>query len=483
MEAGLPADLPRLTRDRPAPPAGVVHLGVGAFFKAFGAIWLEDAMAASGGNWGVVGVSLRRPDERDKLAPQDYAYQAVELGPEGRQVRKVQVLRDVLVAPEDPEAVLSAMADPAIRIVSLTVTEKGYTHSPATGRLDFAHPDVVHDLEHPEAPRSTIGFLVRALDRRRQTGIRPFTVLCCDNLPSNGRMLRGLVLEFAERVDPALAAWIAAEARFPSTMVDRIVPATTSADIERLAKEMGQHDEGPVFHEPFRQWAIEDDFVDGVRPDFGAVGAQLTSEVEPFELMKLRCLNGTHSALAYLGYLSGRETVAEAVADPILAAFIERLWQTEIEPSLVPPEGVDLSAYTAALRTRYANPAIRHRTWQIAMDGSQKLPQRILGTVADNLAAERPVTCLAAVVAAWMHYVGGTDEAGRAIDVRDPLADRLRALSEGARSAEARADALLSMREIFPETLATDPRFRDQVADSLASLENRGARSTLEAYL
>nr|WP_246045515.1 mannitol dehydrogenase family protein [Rubellimicrobium roseum] len=476
----MPADLPRLTRDRPAPPAGVVHLGVGAFFKAFGAIWLEDAMAASGGAWGVIGVSLRRPDERDKLAPQGYAYQAVELGPEGRQIRKVQVLRDILVAPEDPQAVLAAMVDPEIRIVSLTVTEKGYTHSPATGRLDVAHPDVVHDLGRADAPRSAIGFLVRALDRRRQTGMRPFTVLCCDNLPANGRMLRGLVLEFAERVDPALAAWIAAEVRFPSTMVDRIVPATTPADIERLAEETGLRDEGAVFHEPFRQWAVEDDFIDGARPDFGVVGAQLTSEVEPFELMKLRCLNGTHSALAYLGYLSGHETVADAVADPVLAAFIERLWRAEIVPSLAPPEGMDLSSYTDALRTRYANPAIRHRTWQIAMDGSQKLPQRILGTVADNLAAGRPVTGLATVVAAWMRYVGGTDGAGRPIDVRDPLADRLRALSDGAGDAEARADALLSVREVFPEALAADPRFRASVARSLGSIEVRGARSTLE---
>ena len=476
----MPADLPRLTRDQPAPPAGVVHLGVGAFFKSFGAVWLEDAMAASGGAWGVVGVSLRRPYERDKLALQGYAYQAVELGPEERCIRKVQILRDILVAPEDPGAVLTAMTDPAIHIVSLTVTEKGYTHSPATGRLDFAHPDVVHDLERPEAPRSAVGFLVRALDLRRKAGTRPFTVLCCDNLPSNGRMLRGLVLEFAEKVAPGLAAWIEDEGRFPSTMVDRIVPATTPGDIQGLAEETGLWDEGAVLHEPFRQWAIEDDFVDGIRPDFGSVGAQLTAEVEPFELMKLRCLNGTHSALAYLGYLSGYETVAQAIADPVLAAFVDRLWRTEIVPSLAPPEGVDLLAYTAALRTRYANPAIRHRTWQIAMDGSQKLPQRILGTVCDNLSAGRPVIGLATVVAAWMRYVGGTDEAGRSIDVRDPLADRLRALSDGAGDPEARLSALLSVREVFPESLAADPRFRDPVARALASLEARGARSTLE---
>lgn len=477
----MPAERARLARDRPAPPAGVVHLGVGAFFKAFGAIWLEDAIAASGGEWGVVGVSLRRSDERDKLGPQGYAYQAVELGSGARHVRKVQILRDVLVAPEDPEAVLATMADPAIRIVSLTVTEKGYTHSPATGRLDLTHPDIVHDLSGSGGPRSALGFLVGALDRRRRAGARPFTVLCCDNLPANGRMLRGLALEFAGQVDPDLAAWIAAEGRFPSTMVDRIVPATTPADIERLADETGLHDDAPVVHEPFRQWAIEDDFVDGDRPDFGAVGAQLTSDVEPFELMKLRCLNGTHSALAYLGYLSGHETVADSIADPVLARFVERLWRTEIVPSLVAPSGVDLPAYTEALKARYANSAIQHRTWQIAMDGSQKLPQRILGTVADNLSAGRPVEGLAAVVAAWMRYVGGTDEGGQPIDVRDPMADRLRTLSMNADAPEARAAALLSVREIFPEAVAEDPRFRDSVMRILAALEARGARATLDA--
>ena len=321
------------------------------------------------------------------------------------------------------------MGDPKIRIVSLTVTEKGYCHDPATGRLNRAHPDIVHDLAHPDAPRSAPGFLVRALARRRAAGVAPFTVLCCDNLPDNGAMVRGVVLELAGLVDPALADWIAEEGAFPSTMVDRIVPATKPEDIKHVAELTGSLDLSPVLHEPFRQWVVEDRFVGDARPDLGVVGVQLVQEVRPFELMKLRMLNGTHSSLAYLGYLAGHETIAETIADPVFADLCRHLWRAEIIPTLAPPEGEDLDRYAAALLERYANPAIRHRTWQIAMDGSQKLPQRILGTLADNRAAGRPSPGLTLAVAAWMRYVGGIDERGQPIDVRDPLAARLEALS------------------------------------------------------
>ena len=348
-------------------------------------------MRAAGGDWGIVGVSLVRPDQRDRLAPQGFAYTALELGPDGETPQVVDVVEDVLVAPEDPEAVVARMADPAVRIVSLTVTEKGYCHDPATGRLNRAHPDIVHDLANPAAPRSAPGFLVRALDRRRAAGAAPFTVLTCDNLPDNGAMARGVVLELGRLVDPALADWIAAEGAFPSTMVDRIVPATKPEDIERVAALTGRLDLSPVLHEPFRQWVVEDHFVGGARPDLGAVGVQLVEDVRPFELMKLRMLNGTHSSLAYLGYLAGHETIADTVADPVFAGFVRRLWTREIIPTLAPPPGEDLGRYADALFARYSNPAIRHRTWQIAMDGSQKLPQRILGTLADNRAAGRPI--------------------------------------------------------------------------------------------
>ena len=322
---------------------------------------------------------------------------------------------------------------------------------------------------------------MRALARRRTAGIKPFTVLTCDNLPHNGAMLRGLVLELAERIDPTLSGWIAAEGRFPSTMVDRIVPATSPADLDHVARLIGCRDESPVLHEPFRQWVIEDDFVDGDRPDLAACGAELVADVAPYELMKLRCLNGTHSSLAYLGYLAGFETIAETVADPAFSAFLDHLWAEEILPGLTPPPGVDLAAYAARLKERYANPAIRHRTWQIAMDGSQKLPQRILGQLEEGLAAGRPMSGLILAVAAWITYVGGTDLSGKPIDVRDPMADRLSDLAGAADGSAAKVAALLGLREIFPASLAGSTAFRARLTEAHAGLAERGARAMVEA--
>lgn len=475
----MPADLPRLTRpEGPRPGVGIVHLGLGAFFRAHGALYVAEAMAASGGDWGIVGVSLVRPDQRDRLAPQGFAYTALELGPEGETAQVVDVIEGVLVAPENPEAVIAAMADPGVRIVSLTVTEKGYCHDPATGRLNRSHPDIVHDRANPATPRSAPGFLVAALARRRAAGVAPFTVLCCDNLPDNGLTVKGVVLELAALTDPGLADWIAAEGAFPCTMVNRIVPATRPEDIARVAELTGRLDESPVVHEPFRQWVVEDHFVGGARPDFGAVGVQLARDVRAFELMKLRMLNGTHSALAYLGYLAGDETIAETVADPAFAGFARRLWRDEIIPTLETPEGEDLGAYAEALLARYANPGIRHRTWQIAMDGSQKLPQRILGTLADNAAAGRPSPGLVLAVAAWMRYVGGMDESGDAIDVKDPLAARLRALSDGAATPEDKVTALLSVAEVFPAGFSA---LQAELASAYAGLVAQGARASVEA--
>ena len=435
-------------------------------------------MDASGGDWGILGVSLQRPDVRDALAPQGGLYTALELGPQGETARLVTSVAGVLFAPEDPAAVLAAMADPGVRIVSLTVTEKGYCHEPATGRLNPAHPDIAHDLTHL-LPRSAPGFLVRALALRRKAGVRPFTVLSCDNLPGNGRLLRGLTLDLARRTDPALAGWIAAEGRFPSTMVDRIVPATTAQVVARVRALTGHTDAAPVQHEPFRQWVIEDDFVDSARPDLAAAGAEMVADVTAHELMKLRMLNGTHSALAYLGYLAGHQTIADTVADPVFAALVRRLWRDEIIPAVEPPPGVDLHAYADRLFHRYANPGIRHRTWQIAMDGSQKLPPRILGTLADTLAQGRDCPGLLLAVAAWMRYVGGVDEGGAPIDVRDPLLARIRAAQKGAQTPAETVAALLSLREVFPEPLAR--ALGPRITAAYVALLEQGARRTAEA--
>jgi len=472
MEAGLPVE--PLMRTAPPARVGIVHLGLGAFFRAHGAIYVQEAMEVSGGDWGILGVSLQSPDMRDRLMPQGGTYLAVEMAPGGERAVHVQSVQGVLVAREDPAAVLAAMADPGVRIVSLTVTEKGYCHQPATGRLNPDHPDITHDLANP-LPRSAPGFLVRALAARRAAGLAPFTVLCCDNLPENGTVVRGVVLDLARRIDPALADWIADLGRFPSTMVDRIVPATKPEDIARVAALTDRADAAPVLHEPFRQWVVEDDFVGGDRPDLGAVGAQLVQDVTPFEHMKLRMLNGTHSSLAYLGYLAGHETIADTVADPALAAYVRRLWTAEVIPALTAPPGVDLITYAGQLFDRYANPAIRHRTWQIAMDGSQKLPQRILGTLAANLDARRGSPGLILAVAAWMVYVRGTDLMGQPIDVRDPMADALRA----AATAPDPVAALLAVRAVFPEMLAE--RLEAPLRTAFAALLEKGVSGALAA--
>ena len=468
----------RLMRKRQAPETGIVHLGLGAFFRSFGALMIEEAMDMAGGDWGIVGVSLKSPGIRDRLKPQGNAYTAVEVGPKGQKIRAVEVLSDVYFAPEDPGALLAQLADSDVKIVSLTVTEKGYCHIPGTGTLNLDHPDVRHDIENPH-PQGAIGYLVRALEMRRAAGLRPFTVLSCDNLPDNGRIAHNVVVGLAEAIDPGLANWIAAEARFPTTMIDRIVPATTPQDIDNLTAQTGYMDLAPVFHEPFRQWVIEDDFVDGIRPAVNLVsGVQLVADVAPFELMKVRMLNGTHSALAYLGYLAGYETIAETVNDPVFRDFARKLWSREIIPTLTAPKGVNLHDYADQLLDRYSNPAIRHRTWQIAMDGSQKLPQRILGTISYNLAVGRSCPGLILAVAAWMRYVGGVDENGALIEVKDPLANRLRHLSDSAKDAHGKVEKILSVEEVFGSNLGN--LVQSDVSKAFDKLRRHGARTSCQ---
>jgi len=478
--------LPRITRSAAPPAAGMVHLGPGAFFRAFIAPYTDEAMgagSANGEDWGIIAVSLKSPTAREALVPQGCVYTALERGPEGDTLRQVEAITDVLVAPEDPRAVLDVLTQPEIRIVSLTVTEKGYCHNPRNGSLRTDHPDIAHDIATNDSPRTALGFLVQALSRRREAGIPPFTVLCCDNLPANGVMLRQLVTELAGQRDSAgtsngLANWIETHVAFPSTMVDRITPATTAADLENFATISGSYDSALVIHEPFRQWVIEDDFPQG-RPAWHLAGAQMVADVERHELMKIRCLNGTHSALAYLGYLAGHETISDAVADTAFKRLCERLWQDEILPTVPQPEGEDLPAYCAALMSRYCNPAIQHRTWQIAMDGSQKLPQRILGTLRDNLASGRMPRGLCLVIASWIRYVAGTDEAGQEIDVRDPMADHLKLAATSADPVK----ALLSIEAIFGPDLAGNADVVAAIQSAYRQLSDEGAAKTVMAYL
>lgn len=434
----------RPKRTAPRRIAGVVHLGLGAFFRAHGAVYLQESMAKSGGDWGVVGVSLRSPAVRDRLAGQDSVYTSVELSQAGLGLEKIDTVQEVLVAPEDPEAVLQTMAADTTRIVSLTITEKGYCRGPNGAYVDFSHPDIQHDLTSVQ-PKSAPGFLVRALQRRWQQDRRPFTVLSLDNLPANGHVTRQIVIELATRMDERLGQWIASEGRFPSTMVDRIVPATTEALVERVQQETGIFDPALVAHEPFRQWVVEDDFVDGIRPDLATAGVLMVSDVSPFEAMKLRMLNGTHSALAYIGSLAGHETVADAIGDAAIAGFIDGLWFDEIAPSLSAPPGVDLGDYSMLLKSRYQNPEIRHLLKQIASDGSEKLPQRILDPLFENRAAGRPHGRLLMVVAAWFRFIQKASGTG----LNDPLESQIAAAVQRAGSDAELTKALLGLTSVF----------------------------------
>ena len=385
----------------------------------------------------------------------------------------------VLAAPEDPGALLDALCAPTVAIVSLTVTEKAYCRDPASGALDEAHPDILHDLAHPHAPRSALGWLAAAIARRRTDGLPSFTVLCCDNLPANGRTLHRLLARFARLRSPGLGAFVEQEVACPDTVVDRIVPATTPEDRTRVAAALGLRDAWPVIAEPFSQWVIADRFPAG-RPAWEDAGAMLVADVAPFEAMKLRLLNASHSALAYLGCLAGVETVADAMRDPGLAGFAARVMDDAV-PTLAVPPGTDVAGYKRALLERFRNPALRHRTAQIATDGSQKLPQRVLDTMRDRLALGLPIDVHALVVAGWMRCVTGVDEHGQRLDVHDPAAPDLAAAVQAAGPvADRLAPALLDMRPVFG-ALGQDPRVRTAVTAALARLYALGVRRAVLA--
>ncbi len=483
------ASLQSISYNRDACAVGIVHLGIGAFHRAHQAVYTDDVLALSGGDWRILGVSLRSAGVRDQLNTQQGLYTLVEMDKAGTQYRLVGAISEVLVAPENPQAVLGAMVAESCRIVSLTITEKGYCHDPATGRLNKQHPDILHDLAQPDAPKSALGFIVEALRRRMQNNGSAPTVLCCDNLPSNGATLKQLVIEYACERDPALADWIDTQVPFPNTMVDRIVPATRPDDIEQLQKACGYQDLGMVKAERFSQWVIEDDFACG-RPEWDKVGATLVTDVEPYELAKLRMLNGTHSALAYLGFLAGYEYVHEVVGNRDFYRFLRQLMVEEIAPTLVAPQGLDLTVYTDDLLERFANPSLMHRTYQIAMDGSQKLPQRLLGTLRDRLAADEGIERLSLAIAGWIRYVMAFDERGGDIAVQDPLAEvfqRIASDSYDAQDNMYRIDDLvngfLSVVEVFGTELRQNSQFKARLTYWLGHLLANGAATTMKIFL
>lgn len=475
-------DLPRLSEAtlarlgatvarRPDATIGIVHLGIGAFHRAHQAVYTDEAMAGEGtGRWGILGVTQRSRAVVDQLAPQDGLYGVLELAEEGTSAHVVGSVHEVVSAVDEPGRVLSAIADPAVGVVSMTVTEKGYRRA-ADGHLDRRDAGVLADLERRDAPVTAIGQLVRGLQRRAAHGA-PLTVLSCDNLVGNGAVVADLVDDFCAALPAAegepLRDWVVAAVRFPSSMVDRIVPATTERHRARAAELLGVRDEGLVVAEPFRQWVIEDAFA-GPVPAWDRAGATLTADVAPYEAMKLRLLNATHSLLAYAGGLAGYETIADAVRDDGLAAAAAALMSEDVLPTLHRPDGVDLADYQRSVLHRFANPALGHRTAQVAMDGSVKLPMRLLGTLRDRLRAGAEPRWAAFTLAAWMAYVAaGRDAHGRPLPLDDPLADRLRAAAAGP-PAEL-AGRMLEVPEVFDPELRDSAVLRDLLDDHLARL-------------
>ncbi|BCB85570.1 mannitol dehydrogenase family protein [Phytohabitans suffuscus] len=480
---GTLRQIPVESRPRVRPgtvPAGIVHLGLGAFHRAHQAVYTEAAVAEAGGDWGIIGVAPRSTDVIGRLAEQDNLFSVTSLSNDEARTRVVGAFSGVCHAASDPMAVVARLADPAIRVVTLTVTEKAYQMDPATGRLR-PDPAVAADLVGDGPPATVPGLLVRGLISRARAGAGPIALVSCDNLPSNGKRLRGLVTQALAYggTDAALVEWVRDNVTFPGTMVDRIVPATTAETLATAERVLGVSDRAAVAAEPYQQWVIEDDFPAG-RPAWERAGAVLTGDASPWERLKLRSLNGVHSAIAYLGALAGRETIAEALEIPGMSSMLRRFVAEDVAGSFVPPDGVSVVEYGDSVLERFANAAIRHRTIQVAMDGSQKLPQRVLHTIADRRAAGASPRWGALVLAAWMRFVQGESDAGQPLPLDDPLAGRIRAaLAEGKSTPEGVVDALFGLSEVFPAELAGDATVRELVAGWLGALERHGVEPLL----
>jgi fructuronate reductase len=489
----VPAEF-RPELDPRALTVGIVHLGIGAFHRAHAAVYTERAsVAAAESRWGICGVSERGPHAAVTLTEQDGLYSVAIAGGAGAggdgssssPLRVMASLREALFAQASPSAVVERIADPATSIVSLTVTEKGYRHDPSTGRLRGDDAEVAADAGG-RPPVTVVGQLARGLEARRRVDAGPVTVLSCDNLPSNGSLLAGLVRDLmgwpGGAFDDGLEEWIAECVRFPCSMVDRIVPGTTAAVRAAVAERLGVLDEAAVTAEPFSQWVLEDDFA-GERPAWERAGVEIVGDVAPYETLKLRVLNGTHSAIAYFGVLAGVETIAEALALHGLAEFVLEMIDLEVGPTLVLPRGVSLARYRDQVLERFANAELHYRCSQVASDGSQKLGQRLLAVIRWNLANGTSPRRATLVVAAWISSLLRTsDDRDRPLEVSDPLADRLRALVGEASNASVVAARVLGLREVFGDELAGDEAFHALLAEQLRALEARRTTALLASF-
>jgi len=476
----LKAGIRRLNYDRSQLNSRIVHLGFGAFHRAHQALFTDEMLAKTNSDWGIFEVNLFGGEELIRqLREQDHLYTVTEKGATDTVVKMIGSVTGSLHPTFDGgDAVLEKMAEEQVAIVSMTITEKGYCADHSTGELDQNNPLIRHDVAEPRAPQSAIGYVVEALRRRRERGLKPFTVMSCDNVQENGHVAQAAVLGLAQLIDKELAAWIEANVTFPCTMVDRIVPAATEETLADIAERVGVADPCGIACEPFRQWVIEDKFVNG-RPDWDVAGAEFVADVVPYEEMKLRMLNGSHSFLAYLGYLGGYDHISDTMTNEDYRRAAFGLMMQEQAPTLKMPAGTDLESYAKLLIERFANPSLKHRTWQIAMDGSQKLPQRMADSIRFHLSQGSGYQRLAMGVAGWMRYISGQDESGQPIDVRDPMADRFQAIYAEHGLSTAVVRPLLAIEAIFGSQLIANESFVKAVTDAYELLLDKGAREAV----
>ncbi|AGL18488.1 mannitol dehydrogenase family protein [Actinoplanes sp. N902-109] len=476
--ADLPHDLVP-SYDRSALRTGIVHFGVGGFHRAHEAMYLDRLMAEGKAmDWAICGVGVMPADARmrDALVAQDGLYTLVVKAPDGTWTPQViGSIKEYLFAPDDPEAVLEKMASEQVRIVSLTVTEGGYNFNAVTGEFVADNPDVQHDLQPGNAPRTSFGLIVEALARRRARGLPPFTIMSCDNIQGNGHAAQRSFVAFATLRDPELGAWVQQHVAFPNSMVDRITPVTTDEDRAEVAERFGIDDAWPVVCEPFTQWVLEDAFPLG-RPPFEDAGVQVVADVEPYELMKLRLLNASHQALCYFAYLAGYRLVHDAAQDPLFATFLLAYMDREATPTLAPVPGIDLGEYQHQLIDRFSNAQVRDTVARLCAESSDRIPKWLLPVIRHNLGTGGDILRSTAVVASWARYAEGTDEHGQPIEVVDRLRDTLVPL---ARSQREDPLAFVKNRELFGD-LADNERFVSTYRSVLASLHSKGARATVE---
>ncbi|BCG87231.1 mannitol dehydrogenase [Mesorhizobium sp. 113-3-9] len=467
----LPSAVQTPSYDRAALAPGMAHLGVGAFHRCHQAEYTDDLLSLQFDRWGIVGINIRPPRLADTLGRQGGLYTRLIRENSHVEARVISSIVEVVDSQESAAPALGVLASPDIELVTMTVTEKGYCHIPSSGTLDLAHPDIVHDLANPQAPRSVPGLLTRALELRRATHGRALTLLSCDNIPTNGVILENVVRTFAERRGDGLADWIAANAAFPSAMVDRIAPAVTQDDLDSVEQWFGYRDAAVAVGEPFRQWVIEKKFA-GRMPRWDLAGATFVEDVTPFEHLKMRVLNGAQTTLATLGVLAGLEHTFDAIADPLLSVFVHRMLVEETLPTLMPVPGMEPLAYVEQSLGRLKNTAIRHRNHQIATDGSQKIVQRLLNPIRDRLRQGQGIGLLSVPVAGWMAYlIQASARFGKRWPVSDPYAGKVAEIADmTGRDAPALASAILAIDTIFDPGLAANAMFREAVTAALGEL-------------